>query len=206
MNVLRNLMFLVATAAIVHAPVHAQFFDFESSDGNWIGSDDWAWGAPSGVDGSAIGGSGATEPSAGASGSNVWGTVLGGLHSASTVSSLTQTFDLSLVSDASMSFMEWSDSGAPDFDWGEVLVNGDSLYTSDGDSMQAWRQVDLDLSAYDGMSSVDVEFRFTASAVVERVGWYIDDVNLTAVPEPVSLVPLSLAVVGIVAYRRSRKK
>ena len=204
MSLIRKIMVVVCACAFFSSPSYGQLFDFELSDGGWVGTNDWAWGAPSGVDGSALGGFGATEPASGASGSNVWGTILGGLHSPGLVNSLNQTFDFTGVTDASLRFMEWSDSGSPEFDRAEVLVNGTQVYESDGDSMEDWRPIAVDLSAYDGLSSVDVEFRFTASASVERVGWYVDDVNITAVPEPMSFVMLfggAIAACGLLRKR-----
>jgi len=205
MNVFRNLLALVCVSGLFATTAHAQFFDFETGDGGWVATNDFELGSPVGADGNVLGGFGGVEPTGGASGQNVFGTVIGGLHSPSVVSTLSQTFDLSAQTGATMSFMEWSDSGSMDFDMAEVLVNGTQEYISDGDSLAAWRQVDLDLSAYDGQSNVDITFQFTASASVERVGWYIDDVDVSAVPEPMSLAMLLVGAVGVFGYRRNRR-
>ena len=83
----------------------------------------------------------------------------------------------------------------------EVIVNGDVLTLRDGGPTDGWRNVNLDLSAYDNMM-LDLEFRFTTTAVVERVGWYIDDVAIRGVPAPSALALLGLG--GVVAGRRRR--
>lgn len=206
MNVIRNLLAIACTLGLFVTTTNAQlFFDFESGSAGWVLSNDFELGSPTGADGSALGAFGGVEPTGGFSGSNVVGTVIGNVHSPSLVSTFSQTFDLTGQSGSMLSFMEWSDSGDNDFDMAEVIVNGSQQYLSDGDSLAAWRLVDVDLSAFDGMSSVDVTFQFTASAAVERVGWYIDDVTVSAVPEPMSFVLLLVGGLGMVGYRRARR-
>ena len=170
-----------------------------------MGTNDWAWGAPQGVRGSDIGGQGGLEPSTGASGDNLWGTVLGGIFSPSTVSSLTQTFDLTGQTNTMLTFNEWIETGDPLFDMAQILVNGTPVYMSDGDSGEAWRTTTVDLSVFDGEPMVDIEFQLSSTGAVERVGWYIDDVSITAVPEPVSFGLLLMGALGLMTYRRSKR-
>lgn len=174
------------------------FSDFEADGGGFVPAGDWERGTPVGADGSDLGGFGGPEPVGGFSGDFVWGTVIGGLHNPSTVSTLSQTFDFSSASGASMSFYEWIDSGGNAFDTAEVMVNGSQLYLSDGGPSQ-WRPVGLDLSAYDGLAAVTVDFVFTTTTVVERVGWYIDDVSI--VPEPASLALVALGALVLIRRR-----
>ncbi len=205
---MRNVMTVIALAgaasvAAAQSPVY--FSDFEADGGGWTASGvngDWERGSPTGVTGTSLGGSGGAEPTGGFSGDFVWGTVIGGLHGRGSDEQLSQNFDFSGLTDVSLSFQEWILTGSSAFDMASVIVNGDELYLSDGNSGEAWREVVLDLSAYDGLSSVDITFNFTSTTVVERMGWYVDDVAITAIPAPASLALLGLG--GIAAVRRRR--
>jgi hypothetical protein len=172
------------TAAAGAATSVPYFSDFEANDGGWVGTGDWEYGIPVGFDGAPYGG---PEPVGGYSGDYCWGTVIGGAHSASTTSVLSQEFDLRDFGDAFLSFQEYIDSGGNTFDTAKVFVDGNELYLSDGGPSD-WRRVTIDLSGYTGV--VNVEFEFATTSVVERVGWYIDDVGVT--PEPASLMLLAL--------------
>ena len=205
---MRNAMTVVAlagAASVAAAQSTVYFSDFEADGGGWTASGvngDWERGIPVGADGSALGGFASSEPVGGFSGDFVWGTGIGALHGVGSDEQLSQNFDFSGLTDISLSFQEWSDSGSSTFDMASVIVNGDQLYLSDGDSMDAWRAVNLDLNAYAGLSSVDITFNFTSTTVVERTGWYIDDVEIRAVPAPASLALLGLG--GLAAARRRR--
>ncbi|MEQ8845292.1 MAG: PEP-CTERM sorting domain-containing protein [Phycisphaerales bacterium] len=205
---MRNAMTVLAlagAASVAAAQSTVYFSDFEADGGGWTASGvngDWERGIPVGADGSALGGSASSEPVGGFSGDFVWGTGIGALHGVGSDEQLSQNFDFTGLTDISMSFQEWSDSGSSAFDMASVIVNGDQLYLSDGNSMDAWREVVLDLNAYAGQSSVDITFNFTSTTVVERTGWYIDDVEITAVPAPASLALLGLG--GLAAARRRR--
>lgn len=205
---MRNAMTVVAlagAASVAAAQSTVYFSDFEADGGGWTASGvngDWERGTPVGADGTALGGFGGPEPVGGLSGDFVWGTVIGGLHGAGSDEQLSQNFDFSGLTDITFSFNEWIDSGSSTFDMASVIVNGDELYLSDGGPTGAWRQVDLDLNAYAGLSSVDVTFNFVSTTVVERVGWYVDDVSIRAIPAPASLALLGLG--GLAAARRRR--
>ncbi|GIW74716.1 MAG: hypothetical protein KatS3mg103_1238 [Phycisphaerales bacterium] len=146
--------------------------------------------------------SGGPEPVGGFSGDYVWGTRIGQLHSPGADENLSQNFDFTGLTDITLRFYEWIDSGSSSFDKASVRVNGDQLYLSDGGPTSGWREVILDLNGYAGLSSVDIVFNFTSTSVVERVGWYIDDVEITAVPAPASLALLGMG--GLAAIRRRR--
>ncbi|MFG0245524.1 MAG: PEP-CTERM sorting domain-containing protein [Phycisphaerales bacterium JB052] len=188
-----------STAGVASGQVY--FSDFEADDGGFVGTGDWEHGIPIGADGTVLGGFGGPEPTGGFSGDFVWGTVLGGLHNASTTSSLTLSVDATGYTGLTMDYLEWLDSGGNTFDTAEVFVNGDLQLLADGGPTSGWRSVMLDLSAYDN-SMLDIEFRFTTTTVVERVGWYIDDVGIRGVPAPSALALLGLG--GFVASRRRR--
>jgi bacillopeptidase F len=196
----------VAGAASVAAAQSTVYFsDFEADGGGWTPSGvtgDWERGSPTGVTGTSLGGSGGAEPVGGFSGDFVWGTRIGGLHGRSADEDLTQTFDFTGLSDVTLSFYEYIDTGGSTFDMATVQVNGNQEYLSSGSSGFAWREVVLDLGAYDGQSGVEINFNLLTTTVVERMGWYIDDVRITAVPAPASLALLGMG--GLAAARRRR--
>ncbi|MCA8950633.1 MAG: hypothetical protein KDE27_14110 [Planctomycetes bacterium] len=175
-----------AVFTIAAATLPAQFFtDFENGADGFSATGDWQLGSPIGVVGSQLpNGFGGPEPVGGFSGQNCFGTVIGGLHSPSTVSTLSRTFDFSSSHGTTLHYREWLESGGNSFDRAQVIVNGNVEYLGDGDSNSAFRLVSLDLSAYDGLASVVVEFVFSTTGVVERVGWYVDDVGINVANGP----------------------
>jgi hypothetical protein len=197
---MRKIILVTAAALACTVAAHADniyFSDFENDPGGWSATGDWQHGIPVGFAGAPYGG---PEPVGGYSGDWCWGTVIGGAHNPTLDSYLSQTFDFTGYTDIELRFWEYIESGSPDFDTGKVFVNGNEEYFSDGDSNLAWREVILDLSAYDGMSGVTIEFEFHATSVVERVGWYVDDVGITGIPAPASIALLALA--GLARRRR----
>lgn len=194
----KKISLIVVVAFLLSSTVNGQFYfsDLEADNGGWAGTGDWEWGTPVGADGTALGGFDGPEPVGGFSGDNVWGTILGGLHNPSTVSNLTQSFTLPAA--GTLSFQEYIASGGNTFDMADVLVNGTSVYLSDGDSGDAWRQVSVPLPA----GAVSVDFQFSTTGVVERMGWYLDDIQIDAVPEPGSLSLLAMAGLGLLGFRR----
>ena len=66
-----------------------------------------------------------------------------------------------------------------------------------------WELINVDLSDYVG-GDVTISFDLFATTVVERAGWYIDDVLITgnAVPEPSSIALVSLGAFGLLVRRR----
>ncbi len=198
-------MRLIATIAVAAsaglASGQVYFSDFESDGGGFVGTGDWERGTPVGVSGGGLGGFGGPEPTGGFSGDFVWGTVIGGLHSPNTVSSLAITIDATGFTGLALNFQEWLDSGGNAFDTAQIFVNGSLISLRDGGPTGDWRAVSFDLSGFDN-SIFDLEFRFSTTGVVERVGWYIDDVAITGVPAPSALALLGLG--GVVAGRRRR--
>lgn len=188
---------LAVCAAAGLASGQVYFSDFEADGGGFTGTGDWERGIPVGADP----GTGGPEPTGGFSGDFVWGTVIGGLHSPSTVSSLSRSIDATGWTGLELNFQEWLDSGGNSFDTAEVFVNGDLISLRDGGPTNGWRAVNFDLSAYDN-SVFTLEFLFSTTTVVERVGWYIDDVGITGVPAPSALALLGLG--GLAVGRRRR--
>ncbi|MCF7793961.1 MAG: lamin tail domain-containing protein [Candidatus Cloacimonetes bacterium] len=155
--------------------------DFESDDGGWIPSadwdpvGDWEW-----TDSYNIANyTGAfNPPDAAYSGTGMWGTIINGDYTnAGGYSFLSQTFDFSSVTDATMSFWYWGEMWGS-WDYCELWVNGDVVFSVD-DENPLWQYQEVDLSAYNGLSSVNIEFAFYATTVVNRAGMYIDDVLIT---------------------------
>ena len=80
-----------------------------------------------------------------------------------------------------MTYWDWNDySGYAD--WSEVRINGTpvgQICTSAAiPSPLAWTQRTVDLKAYIG-KTVQVEFHFYATTVVQYAGWFIDDLAVT---------------------------
>ncbi|MDY7014616.1 MAG: hypothetical protein SVX43_13640, partial [Cyanobacteriota bacterium] len=135
-----KLFALLATTSIVLFPNPGQasaFYSssFETDEGGWSASGDWERGIPTGF----MGGFSSVEPTGGFSGDFAFGTIIGGDHSPSTLSSLVQTFDFSGLTDVTLSFYEWVESGSNIFDQAKVFVGGTEVYFSDGDSDSDWR-------------------------------------------------------------------
>lgn len=187
--------------AVSTASAQVFFSDFEADGGGFVGTGDWERGTPVGADGTDLGGFGGPEPVGGFSGDFVWGTVIGGLHNPNTVSSLSVSIDATGFTGLELNFQEWLDSGGNTFDTAEVVINNTVIDLRDGGPTNGWRGVTLDLSAFDD-SAFDLEFRFSTTGVVERVGWYLDDVSVTGVPAPSALALLGIG--GIAAGRRRR--
>jgi len=101
------------------------------------------------------------------------------------------------------------------FDFNQVVVNGDivaSTNEGDADYLLAnetgsdgseWVLESIDISDYDGLANVTIEFRMWATTVVNRPGWYLDDVAITGLPAPGALALLGLA--GLAGCRRRRR-
>lgn len=222
--VLCLLMTIQTNASIVY------FSDFEGTDGGWVSgglNGDWERGAPSSYDpndpglppSSSFGNGGINQAF---SGNELWGTVLGGPQSNSATSgdssTLTQTFDFSgLSGPIELSFWHYLDSGGNGFDMASVQVNGIEQILFDGtegtfddggtpgdgsDDTVTFVEATVDLSAFAGDSSVTIDFNFSSTTVVARDGWYIDDVLITAVPEPASFALVGLAGFGLMCSRR----
>ena len=177
-NFKRLVIFLTAAIMVlsVASVVNADFFDFESNDGGWVPTADWDpvgdWEYTDSYDVINYVGSHTPPPNA-YSGDGLWGTVIyDDYTNAGGTNYLSQTFDWSGVApaDARLSFYEWVDIFGS-FDYGQVFVNGVQEYYVDTYNPTAWQYVDLDLSAYAGLSSVEIEFALYTTTVVEYAGF-----------------------------------
>ena len=155
--------------------------NFELTDGGWVATadwdpvGDWAWTNDYNVNNY----TGTHDPPPAAhSGTGLWATVPEGDYTNSGgYSYMSKTVDFSGITDAYMNFWYWSDIFG-DWDYCEVLVNGDLQITIDEYPGTAWEYAELDLSAYDGLSDVEIVFSFYATTVVEYSGMYIDDLDI----------------------------
>jgi hypothetical protein len=177
---------MVTVNCSIFEAVEGYFFDFETNDGGFIPTADWDpigdWEYTDSYDVSNYVGPMPNDvpPPTAYSGDGMWGTVIYSNHANSSGTSyLSRTFDLSGMTDTELSFYSWCDAFAS-WDFGTVTVNGDQLFYIDDEDPTAWTYEVISLSAYDGMSSVEVVFGFYATSVVSHAGWYIDDVNIQA--------------------------
>jgi hypothetical protein len=159
------------------------FSDFEADDGGWVGSGFGEWergGITTGVH-EFCDTTPRPEPSGPFSGANVWATNLDGCYQNSNASSfLTQTFDLSAISaPVQLSWWNWHEVFGT-FDVSRVNVNATTLWedTSSGATAD-WISETIDLSAYAGNAAVNVEYELDVTTVVNRSGWYLDDVAIS---------------------------
>jgi uncharacterized repeat protein (TIGR01451 family) len=160
-------------------PIDFYSSDFEADDGGWTGGGaaPWEWGAPvlgvfEGCDTVPE-----DEPPGANSGVNVWGTNLNGCYpNSGSESLLSQTFDFSgLAAPIELSWFNWFEIFTP-FDMGEVLANGAPVFTVvPSTPTVGYIQQTADLSAFAGNAAVTLDFRLFATTVVNREGWYVDD-------------------------------
>lgn len=175
-------------------PVTVYFSDLEADDGGWVVTHTqpitggWEWGTiVTGVQ--ELCGIGVDPgPMGGHSGARVWATNLDGCYpNFDGTTSLHRTFDFSaLQAPVELAWWDWYHINGS-FDHGQVVVNGDVLRDFPLSDEQAdWTGRTLDLSAYAGESQVRVAYDLIASTVVNRMGWYLDDlaVRTCAPAEP----------------------
>ena len=188
------------------------FFDFEIDNGGWVKSSNWTgtalpnypdgdWEWTNTYDVTLYDPSGSTSaqnpPQTAHSGTGMWGTVIYGAFTNVTVSGqrsfLRQTFDLSGMQDPVLNLWHYMD-GFNTWDYGQILVNGTVVWgTSSQAVFMPWQVLNIDLSAYENMSSVQVSFEWSATTVVNYSGWYIDDVYIG----PATGVPTARSVASI---------
>ncbi len=183
------------------------FNDFEADDGGWApyGVASWEWGAVvTGVHEN-CGTVPEDEPDGAFSGENVWATNLDGCHpNAGDILGLSQTFDFSeLEAPIELNLQHWLDTFGS-FDFANIFVNGNSEFFYDGSTPPTdYQQLAVDLSAYAGEPEVTIEFEVDVTTVVNRSGWYIDDVSILAcdlpggggeIPETTAVPTLNVAM------------
>lgn len=106
---------------------------------------------------------------------------------------LSFSVDLTGVATATLSWWEWFDVYL-DFDWAEVYVNETVVFQHCGTGYvipSSWEQQTVDLTPYAG-GVATIEFHMMASALVNRAGWYLDDISVdtegTPLPGPTLLL------------------
>jgi len=200
---MRNVLVSLAAMAFAGAATADElyFSDFESDDGGWEASadwdpvGDWEWGA---YDFNQYTGS-YNPPPAAFSGDNVWATVLHGDYTNADGNNwLTQNFDTSGFVNVEFEWANWAEVFF-EFDTAELYVNGSLVYERDTSNPPTDWEIET-VSLPDDMADVEVQFQLFATTVVERSGWYIDDVRITADPD----VPcLMLDVANLVGGERA---
>ncbi len=162
-------------------PTLQYFDDFEGGDGGWTPTLDWEWGTivPGVYDNCDT--AGGDEPTAAYSGTNVWATNLDGCYTnAGAAHTLTQTFDFStFTAPVELSLWNWRHVFGS-FDYAEIFVNGDLVWSATDSAVYDWAELAIDVSAYAGNPSVTIEFSVYTTTVVNRAGWYLDDVTITS--------------------------
>jgi uncharacterized repeat protein (TIGR01451 family) len=163
-------------------PVDFYFNDFEADDGSWVGTGLAPW-----EHGAVVTGVFENcdtvpedEPAGAFSGVNAWATNLNGCYTNSgSESLLSQTFDFSaLAAPIELTWWNWYEIFVP-FDMAELIVNGGApLFEVTTTAVTGYVQESVDLSAFAGNPSVTIDFRLFATTVVNRAGWYIDDVAI----------------------------
>ncbi len=155
-------------------------WDFESDNGTFLGSNDWAWGTP------------VSGPAEAHSGSKLWGTVLNGNYSNSTVSVLQKTIDLSGVESATLVWWQWLNIHGQSSDHYDVTYI--KAITSTGSSVviygsetrgyersdvteKVWEKKDVDLTLYAG-EVVTLSFTLDTDVSFTAAGWYLDDIGV----------------------------
>jgi len=169
--------------------------DFEQTNGGLTGTKDWEWGKIAFQAGANCSGSTPDPPTAGHSGTGMWGTKLNDCYSplgnadyscsnddTTDDSVLTLTFQLPpSFTTANLTYWEWTDFFLS-YDWSEVYVNGQvAAQQCSGSTTAAWTKRVINLDSLIGQT-VTVEFHFMATTVVQYAGWYIDDLSVSQLP------------------------
>ncbi len=159
--------------------------DFEDGPGILIASDHPAW--EHGVIGSnnwsgASCGSSSTPPTAAVSGTMGWGTLLNDCYDNSgDTSTVSLTVDLSdpALTSANLQFRSFYDIFT-NFDYIFIHVNNVQVYMNNTtDNSPGWVTQVVDLTPFLGDATVDIDLHLFATTVVNRAGWYIDDLEVT---------------------------
>lgn len=169
--------------------------DFEIDNGGWVPSSnwtnplgDWEWGNNYDLANFTFSytGTNVIAPPTAHSGTGMWGTkFLTNYTNSGGYSYLTKTFNFTGVSNAQLKFWSWENIFG-NFDYAQVSVNGTLVWGPSWDyTATQWRERVIDLSAYDGISEVVIQFQMFATTTVNYAGWYIDDVYVGPAQTPV---------------------
>jgi hypothetical protein len=106
---------------------------------------------------------------------------------------LSFTVDLTGIAGAQLIWWEWYDVFG-EFDWAEVYASDVVVFQKCGIEWiapTAWVKQVVDLTPFAG-GPVTIEFHMMASSVVNRSGWFIDDVEVRETKPAMPFVPLLL--------------
>lgn len=164
-------------------PTNFYFSDLETNDGGWVesGFGDWEIGTIFTGVYQTCDTSPRPEPNGAYSGVNAWATNLDGCYANSGASNtISQTFDLSeLSAPITLDWWHWYEVFET-FDFAKVFVNGDELWRTPGSAATVdWLNESIDLSPYAGNDSVTIEYVLNTTTVVNRMGWYLDDIGIS---------------------------
>ena len=174
-------------------PPVAQSFALSTNPG-WTTSGEWAYGTPTGGGGSGGGGAGNADPTAGATGSSVFGVNLAGNASTAVGGPfyLTSTpVDLSARKTTRLRFKRWLNANVlssmrctvevstDGTTWQEVFVNPGTAVADN-----AWQTLEYDISSLaDQQAAVQVRWGYqNVVAGAAYAGWNIDDVEFLGEP------------------------
>ncbi|MDQ3621958.1 MAG: M36 family metallopeptidase [Verrucomicrobiota bacterium] len=172
-------------------------------DPGWSREGQWGFGTPTGQGG----GLGFPDPTAGATGSNVFGVNLNGNYSTASPAGpfylTTAAIDLSGYQSTRLRFKRWLNTDYQPFvdaivqvsrngtAWTQLFANGPSSPITDN----TWQSVEYSISAVaDGQSTVFIRWGYRiGSSAFAYSGWNIDDVEILGVgtPEEAALGPVS---------------
>ncbi len=149
--------------------------DFEQNPIGWTTygtNNSWEWGVPT------------TGPGAAFSGEKVYATNLTGNYANSSNMSLEMP-PIDLPEGASyLQFKQWFDLER-NYDYGHVFISTDgSNWTQAArfnQTSNGWIDGEVDLSEYAGQR-IYISFNVTTDGSVQKAGWYLDDVKLSATP------------------------
>ena len=180
--------------------------DFEGpTDNGWVHEelatqDDWQRGTPGGSTGFAAGVAWA-DPSVAASGNQIWGNDLGpvgfnGAYQPNVINLLrSPSLDLSQANGARLRFQRWLTVEEGSSDQAQIRVNGGVEWENPMNQNLVdteWSTFELDLSAFDGVSDAELEFRLETDATGNFGGWNIDDLSVFSLaPSPTADVPVA---------------
>jgi len=157
-------------------PTWSTEFNFDTNNGAWTPTGDWQWTNTYDVlnyTGSNV------PPTAAHSGAGLWGTVIYDDYNNSGSSSyLSRTFDFTGSSIVKLSLYVWVNCFYT-WDWCKIYINNTQVWDyGTYNTSPSWELVNIDLSAYGNNNSVEIKFELYASTVVEKAGFYIDDIKI----------------------------
>ena len=160
--------------------------DFETSNGGFVesGGGDWEYGTiPVTITGANCESATINSPGGAHSGTKGWGTLLDDCYqNLGAFSGVGFTVNLSdpNFTSAKMEFAHWFNVFT-NFDYLRITVNGTQVYKNDTTELSTgWLMQTVDLTPYLGQANVSIVFDLWATTVVNRTGWYLDDVVVTA--------------------------